>query len=167
MPERILKHCHPDFLRGGQFRSNFAEIYGEPIGRNLYYEREAEVSSAFVCADQTVFAPYNGKKFKPFNQADPNCIKQVYLGPIASIGFAPWPWLGAYAKYSGTDIDLGVSLKPFKNIPWTFSLEALNPIKGINPILDASYDFKECRNRKNASFSDCRTRVGIYTELSF
>ena len=72
-----------------------------------------------------------------------------------------------YAKYSGTDIDLGVSLKPFKSIPWTISLEALNPIKGVNPTLDQSFDFKECRNRENASFSDCRTRVGIYTELSF
>ena len=90
-----------------------------------------------------------------------------YLGPIASIGFAPWPWLGLYAKYSGTDIDLGISLKPFKSIPWTISIEALNPIKGVNEDLDLSFDFKECRDRDNSSFSDCRTRVGIYTELAF
>ena len=158
---------YPAFLRGGEFKSNFAEIYGKPTGNRSYYADVAGVSSAFVCADQTVFAPYNGKKFKAADQADPNCIEQVYIGPIASIGFAPWPWLGIYAKYSGTDVDLGISLKPFKNIPWTFSLEALNPIKGVNPILDASYDFKECRSAHNSTFSDCRTRVGIFTELSF
>ena len=158
---------YPDFLLGGEFRSSFAELYGKPTGSRNYYKDVAGVSSAFVCADQTVFAPLNGKKFKPANQADPNCIKQVYLGPIASIGIAPWPWLGIYAKYSGTDVDLGISLKPFKNIPWTFSLEALNPIKGINPILDDSFDFKECRGKNNSTFSDCRTRVGIYTELAF
>ena len=158
---------YPDFLRGGEFRSNFAEIYGNPTGSRRYYEDVAGVSSAFVCADQTVFAPFNGKKFKPADQADPNCIKKVYFGPIASIGLAPWPWLGVYAKYSGTDVDLGISLKPFKNIPWTFSLEALNPIKGINPILDASYDAKECLGKNNSTFSDCRTRIGIFTELSF
>ena len=72
-----------------------------------------------------------------------------------------------YTKYSGTDIDLGMSLKPFKEIPWTISLEALTAIKGINPTIDQSFDFKECRNRENATFSDCRTSVGIFTELSF
>lgn len=157
---------YPKFLRGGEFRSYPAELYGKPGHRN-YYNDVAGVSSAFVCADQTIFAEYSGKKFKIFEEADPNCIKQVYLGPIASIGYAPWPWLGLYAKYGGTDIDLGISLKPLKDIPWTISVEALNPIKGINRVLDDSFDSKECRNRENANFSDCRTRVGIYTEMAF
>ena len=157
---------YPEFLRGGEFRSLPAELFGKPGHRN-YYNDVSGVSSAFVCADQTVFAEYTGKKFKTFEEANPNCIKKVYFGPIASIGFAPWPWLGLYAKYGGTDIDLGISLKPFKNFPWTISVEALNPIKGINRVLDDSFDFKECANRKNTNFSDCRTRVGLFTELSF
>ena len=151
---------YPDSLRGGQFPSLFAARFDS--GRSGdYFPDVAGVSSAFVCADRSIFAG------KPISEVDENCIHQVYVGPIASIGFAPWPWLGMYAKYSGTDIDLGISLKPFKAVPWTISLEALNPIKGVNPTLDQSFDFKECRNRENASFSDCRTRVGIYTELSF
>lgn len=152
---------YPESLRGGLFPSLFAEMYDKNRSGYRHYPDVAGVSSAFVCADRSIFAG------KPISAVDENCIQQVYVGPIASIGFAPWPWFGIYAKYSGTDIDLGVSLKPFKTIPWTISLEALNPIKGINPTLDKSFDFKECRNRENESFSDCRTRIGIYTELSF
>ena len=152
---------YPEFLRGGLFPSIFADRYDNKRSGYVYYPDVAGVSSAFVCADRSIFAG------KPVSAADENCIHQVYVGPIASIGFAPWPWFGIYAKYSGTDIDLGVSLKPFKSIPWTISLEALNPIKGVNPTLDQSFDLKECRNRDNATFSDCRTRVGIYTELAF
>lgn len=152
---------YPESLRGGLFPSLFADLYDDKRSGYRHYPDVAGVSSAFVCADRSIFAG------KPVSAVDENCIHQVYVGPIASIGFAPWPWFGMYAKYSGTDIDLGVSLKPFKTIPWTISLEALNPIKGVNPTLDQSFDFKECRNRENASFSDCRTRVGIYTELSF
>ena len=157
---------YPNFLRGGQFRSGAGDLFG---GRqnNGYYNDVAGVSSAFVCADQTVFAPYLGKKAKRFREADPNCVKEVYLGPIASIGYAPWPWLGIYTKYGGTDLDIGVSFKPFKNIPWTISIEALGPIKGINRVIDDSFDAKECRNKVNSNFSDCRTRVGIFTELTF
>ena len=151
---------YPDPLRGGQFPSTFAKRFDNGRSGN-YFPDVAGVSSAFVCADRSIFAG------KPISAVDENCIHQVYVGPIASIGIAPWPWLGLYAKYSGTDIDLGISFKPFKSIPWTISLEALNPIKGINPSLDESFDLKECFNREHASFSDCRTRVGIYTELSF
>jgi hypothetical protein len=152
---------YPKSLRGGLYPSLFADYFDSDTSGYVYYDDVAGVSSAFVCADNSIFAG------KPITAVNGGCLQQVYVGPIASIGFAPWPWLGMYAKYSGTDIDLGISLKPFKDIPWTLSLEALNPIKGVNPDLDASFDFKECRNRENASFSDCRTRVGIYTELAF
>ncbi|CAE06933.1 hypothetical [Parasynechococcus marenigrum WH 8102] len=152
---------YPESLRGGLFPSLFADRYDDKRSGYVYYPDVAGVSSAFVCADRSIFAG------KPVSAVDENCIHQVYVGPIASIGFAPWPWFGIYAKYSGTDIDLGVSLKPFKRVPWTISIEALNPIKGVNPTLDQSFDLKECRNRENTTFSDCRTRVGIYTELAF
>jgi len=152
---------YPESLRGGYYPSLFADYFDPNISGYTYYPDVAGVSSAFVCADKSIFAG------KPISAVNGGCLQQVYIGPIASIGFAPWPWLGMYAKYSGTDIDLGISLKPFKQLPWTISIEALNPIKGVNPDLDTSFDLKECRDRDNSTFSDCRTRVGIYTELAF
>ena len=152
---------YPESLRGGLYPSLFADYFDPNTSGYTYYPDVAGVSSAFVCADKSIFAG------KPITAVNGGCLQQVYIGPIASVGFAPWPWLGMYAKYSGTDIDLGVSLKPFKKFPWTISIEALNPIKGVNPDLDASFDFKECRGKDNSTFSDCRTRVGIYTELAF
>ena len=152
---------YPEYLRGGLYPSLFADYFDADTSGYVYYPDVAGVSSAFVCADKSIFSG------KPITAVSSGCLHQVYVGPIASIGFAPWPWLGMYAKYSGTDIDLGISLKPFKSIPWTISIEALNPIKGVNEDLDLSFDFKECKNRDNSTFSDCRTRVGIYTELAF
>lgn len=72
-----------------------------------------------------------------------------------------------YSMYTGTNLNFGISLKPFKDIPWSLSLEYVDAIKGINPILDATYDLKECKDKRSDSFSDCRTRVGIYTTLAF
>jgi len=152
---------YPESLRGGLYPSLFSDYFDPNTSGYTYYPDVAGVSSAFVCADKSIFAG------KPITAVNGGCLQQVYIGPIASVGFAPWPWLGMYAKYSGTDIDLGVSLKPVKKFPWTISIEALNPIKGVNPELDASFDFKECRGKDNSTFSDCRTRVGIFTELAF
>lgn len=153
---------YPESLRGGLYPSVFAARLDKNFDTNSFYSPDtAGVSSAFVCANKSIF------QGKPISAVNGGCLQQVYIGPIASVGFAPWPWLGMYAKYSGTDIDLGVSLKPFKQFPWTISIEALNPIKGVNPDLDTSFDFKECRGKDNSTFSDCRTRVGIYTELAF
>jgi len=152
---------YPEYLRGGLYPSLFAEYFDPDTSGYVYYSDVAGVSSAFVCADRSIFSG------KPITAVTSDCLHQVYIGPIASIGFAPWPWLGMYAKYGGTAVDLGISIKPFKSIPWTISIEALNPIKGVNEDLDLSFDFKECRNRENSTFSDCRTRVGIYTELAF
>ena len=152
---------YPKSLRGGYYPSLFADYFDPNRSGLTHYPDVAGVSSAFVCANKSIFVG------KPVTSVNGGCLQQVYIGPIASIGFAPWPWLGMYAKYSGTDVDLGVSLKPFKELPWTISIEALNPIKGVNPDLDTSFDLKECNGRDNSTFSDCRTRVGIFTELSF
>ena len=89
----------------------FADLYDESRRAIDITQTSLEFHPPFVCADRSIFAG------KPVSAVDENCIHQVYVGPIASIGFAPWPWFGLYAKYSGTDIDLGVSLKPFKSDP--------------------------------------------------
>lgn len=159
--------AYPSWLRGGLYSSGFAEKIGKPRTKEQGYDEVAGVTSAFVCAHQTVFKPFFGEEYKSFEQADPNCIKEVYIGPVASIGFAPWPWIGIYTMYTGTNLNMGVSLKPFKDIPWSISLEYVDAIKGINPIIDATYDLKECKDKTNSSFSDCRTRVGLYTTLAF
>jgi hypothetical protein len=150
---------YPQWLLGGIYPSIFAQRFDKqaPSQARGYYPNVAGVSSAFVCADQSVFA------FKPVSAANPNCIKQVYIGPVGSIGFAPWPWLGFYAIYEG-NLNLGVSVKPFTNVPWTISLQAVQPFSGINPRDDAYIREFPCAGQ---DLNTCRTRVGLFTDLSF
>lgn len=150
---------YPQWLLGGEYPSIFAAYFDRvqsTSGRG-YYPNVAGTSSAFVCADQSIFA------FKPITAANPNCIKQVYVGPVGSIGFAPWPWLGFYAIYEG-NLNLGVSVKPFTNVPWTISLQAVQPFTGINPRDDAYISEYPCIGQ---DLSTCRTRIGLFTDFSF
>ena len=151
---------YPEFLLGGEYPSIFAEKFDKPTGDNPgrgYYPKVAGVTSPFVCAEQSIFA------FKSIDAADPNCIKQVFIGPVGSIGFSPWPWLGIYAIYEG-NINMGISLKPFKEIPWNISLQAIQPFTGINYRDDAYIREFPCRDQ---DLSSCRTRVGLYMDLAF
>jgi len=150
---------YPPWLLGGLYPSIFAEEF-DGKKKNGYYPNVAGTSSAFVCADQSIFAG------KPINAANPDCIKQVSIGPVASIGIAPWPWLGFYAKYTA-NINLGISLKPFGQVPLNISLEAVSPIEGINPVQDRSFYRNECGFERPHSFSDCRTRYGLFIDFSF
>jgi hypothetical protein len=150
---------YPQWLLGGEYPSIFAEYFDKrqtTSGRG-YYPNVAGVTSPFVCAEQSIFA------FKPISAANPDCIKQVTIGPVGSIGFAPWPWLGFYAIYEG-NLNLGVSVKPFTNVPWTISLQAVHPFTGINPRDDAYISEYPCAGQ---DLSTCRTRIGLFTDLSF
>jgi hypothetical protein len=150
---------YPQWLLGGEYPSLFAEYFDKrqsSSGRG-YYPNVAGVTSAFVCANQSIFA------FKPLTAANPNCIKQVYVGPVGSIGFAPWPWLGFYAIYEG-NLNLGVSVKPFKEVPWNISIQAVQPFTGINPRDDAYISEFPCAGR---DLQTCRTRVGVFMDLAF
>jgi hypothetical protein len=153
---------YPQWLLGGIYPSLFAQAFDPKAPNNSrgYYPNVAGVTSPYVCADQSIFAG------KPLSAADPNCIKQVTIGPVASVGFAPWPWIGVYAKYTA-NVTLALSLKPFSQIPWTFSFEAIAPINGINPIQDRSLRRFDCNGEEPTSFSACRTRYGIFTQLNF
>lgn len=150
---------YPPWLRGGEYPSIFAEYFDkvQPTSGRGYYPNVAGVTSPFVCADQSIFIG------KPISAAKSSCITQVYVGPVGSIGFAPWPWLGLYAIYEG-NLNLGLSLKPFKNIPWTISLMAVQPFNGINRIDDAYIRDYPCAGQ---DLSTCRRRVGIFTDFSF
>ena len=153
---------YPKWLLGGIYPSLFAQTFdpNAPKASRGYYPNVAGVTSPYVCAQQSIFAG------KPLSAADPNCIKQVTIGPVASVGFAPWPWIGMYAKYT-SNITLALSLKPFKQIPWTFSFEAIAPINGINPIQDRSLRKFDCNGEEPSSFSACRTRYGVFTQMNF
>ena len=122
--------------------------------RSDYYSpNTAGASSAFVCAESSIFSG------KPLKSASKSCLNEVFVGPVGSIGFAPWPWLGTYAIYNGWDLNLGISLKPIKEIAWTVSIELVGPIAGINPGTDRHMNFSTCPE-DNYSFSACRTRLG-------
>jgi hypothetical protein len=151
---------YPKWLRGGIYPSFFAQQFdpgAPPPNIRGYYPNVAGVTSPFVCANQSIFI------FKPVSAANPNCIESVYFGPVASIGIAPWPWLGFYAIYEG-NVNIGISLKPFKNIPWNISFNAVGPITGINTRED---DFIREYPCKDLDLTSCRTRLGIYTQLAF
>ena len=153
---------YPDWLLGGAYRSFFGEIYdkGAKTGDGgRYYPNVAGTSSAFVCAEDTIFS---GKQPTDKNK---NCIKQVFIAPVGSVGFAPWPWLGVYANFT-RNLDLGISLKPFKNINWNISAHLISPIMGLNSRQDLSIKRNRCGD-DSGSFSACRTRIGLWTELSF
>ncbi len=150
---------YPKWLRGGEYPSIFGEAFDKKrssSGRG-YYPNVAGTSSAFVCANQSIFAG------KPLDSANKNCINQVYVGPVGSIGFAPWPWLGFFAIYEG-NLNLGVSLKPIKNVPWTISLQAVQPFSGINKFDDNYIRDYPCAGQ---DLNTCRTRVGLFTDFSF
>ena len=152
---------YPDFLLGGKYPSKFAEKYDDDkksvsVGR--YYPNVAGTSSAFVCAEDTIFSG------KPATEKNKDCIKKVFVAPVGSIGFAPWPWLGFYANFT-RNLDLGISLKPFKNINWNISAHMISPIVGLNSRQDLSIERNRCPD--DTSFSACRTRIGLWTELSF
>lgn len=149
---------YPKWMRGGRYPSIFSAKYDNFL-EDKYADSTAGVSSAFVCAEQSIY------KLKPLESANKDCIKDVFVGPIASIGFAPWPWIGAYAMYN-SDINFGISLKPFKELNWQIGLELVAPIKGINPGTDRHIDYAICPE-DNYSFSSCRTRLGVFTDLSF
>ena len=162
-PETVIGTVqYPEWLLGGAYRSTFGEIYDKDAkdgdgGR--YYPNVAGTSSAFVCAEDTVFS---GKQPTDKNK---NCIKQVFVAPVGSIGFAPWPWLGFYANFT-RNLDLGISLKPFKNLNWNISAHLISPIAGLNSRQDISIKRNRCGD-DSGSFSACRTRIGLWTELSF
>ena len=153
---------YPNWLLGGTYPSVFAEIYDGKNARGegrKYYPNVAGTTSAQVCADRTFRAN------KPADNSKKGCIEEVSIGPVASIGFAPWPWIGMYATYT-KELNLGISLKPFKDIHWTFSVEAVSPFPGIHPIRDRNIETRFCPG-ENGPFDPCRTRVGIFTDLSF
>ena len=152
---------YPSWLQGGLYPSTFAERFGEKRTKQRGYEKVAGVSSAFVCAEETIFRDNP----RPPETANPDCIQKVAFGPVASIGIAPWPWLSLYATYKRT-LNLGVSLKPFKTVPWTFSIEAISPIPGFNEQYDRMVRNVRCPDG-DGPFKQCRTRVGLWTEFSF
>lgn len=154
---------YPKWLRGGGYPSIFAEIYDGDNKRptktaRIYYPNVAGTSSAFVCAEDTIFS---GKQ--PTNK-NKDCIKQVFVAPVGSVGFAPRPWLGFYANFT-RNLNLGVSFKPFKEFDWNISAELISPIVGLNSRQDRSIRRNRCPD--DHSFSACRTRIGLWTELSF
>ena len=152
---------YPDWLLGGGYPSIFAEIYDGKNKRSTsgreYYPNVAGVTSPFVCAEESIFAG------KSLDATDSSCIKKVFVGPVASIGFAPWPWLGIYAIYEG-NINLGLSVRPFKEIPWNISIQAIQPFTGINYRDDEYIRDYSCRDH---DLDSCRTRVGLYTDFAF
>ena len=150
---------YPKSIRGGQYPSIFSAAFDEFLD-GKYSRNAAGASSAFVCAERSIFA---GKSLSSVSES---CLKEVFVGPVGSIGFAPWPWIGTYAIYNGWDLNLGVSFKPFKEIDWTFSFELVGPIVGVNPGTDRHINFSTCPE-DNYSFSACRTRLGIFTDISF
>ncbi len=156
---------YPDWLLGGEYPSLFAEKYDGKNKRNTigrgYYPNVAGTSSAFVCAEETIFAT----PFKEPTDKNKDCIKHVFVAPVGSVGFAPWPWLGFYANFT-RNLNLGISLKPFKEINWNISAHLVSPIVGLNSRMDKSIQRNRCGN-DSGSFSDCRTRIGLWTELSF
>lgn len=153
---------YPDWLLGGEYPSLFAEQYDGQNKRNTngrgYYPNVAGTSSAFVCAEDTIF---NGKQ--PTDD-DKDCIKKVAIAPVGSIGFAPWPWLGFYANFT-RNLNLGISVKPFKEFNWNISAHLVSPIVGLNSSQDRSIERNRCPD--DHSFSSCRTRIGLWTEVSF
>ena len=152
---------YPDWLLGGLYPSLFSEKYDGKNKRGYgrhYYPNVAGTSSAFVCAEETIFSG------KPPTDKNKDCIKQVFIAPVGSVGFAPWPWLGFYANFT-RNLNLGISLKPFKAIDWNISAHMIAPIVGLNSRQDLSIERNRCPD--DQSFSACRTRIGIWTELSF
>jgi len=147
---------YPKWLRGGLYPSIFSEAYSPKSSRG-YYPNVAGTTSAYVCANQSIYIN------KPLGAENPNCIKQVTVGPIGSIGFAPWPWLGFFAIYEG-NLNLGVSVKPIKNVPWTISLQAVQPFSGVNKFDDYYIRDYPCAGQ---DLNTCRTRVGLFTDFSF
>ena len=147
---------YPKWLRGGLYPSIFSEAYSPKSSRG-YYPNVAGTTSAYACANQSIYIN------KPLGAENPNCIKQVTVGPIGSIGFAPWPWLGFFAIYEG-NLNLGVSVKPIKNVPWTISLQAVQPFSGVNKFDDYYIRDYPCAGQ---DLNTCRTRVGLFTDFSF
>ena len=147
---------YPKWLRGGLYPSIFSEAYSPKSSRG-YYPNVAGSTSAYACANQSIYID------KPLGAENPNCIKQVTVGPIGSIGFAPWPWLGFFAIYEG-NLNLGVSVKPIKNVPWTISLQAVQPFSGVNKFDDYYIRDYPCAGQ---DLNTCRTRVGLFTDFSF
>ena len=147
---------YPKWLRGGLYPSIFSEEYSPKSSRG-YYPNVAGTTSAYACANQSIYIN------KPLGAENPNCIKQVTVGPIGSIGFAPWPWLGFFAIYEG-NLNLGVSVKPIKNVPWTISLQAVQPFSGVNKFDDYYIRDYPCAGQ---DLNTCRTRVGLFTDFSF
>ncbi|QNI90813.1 hypothetical protein SynBOUM118_00442 [Synechococcus sp. BOUM118] len=154
---------YPDWLLGGKYPSLFAERYDKDKRRNstggTFYPNVAGVSSPFVCAEETIFS---GKQPTDKNK---DCIKRVAIAPIGSVGFAPWPWLGFYANFT-RNLNLGISLKPFKKINWNISAHIISSIVGLNSQQDRSIKRNRCPDDYE-SFSACRTRIGLWTEYSF
>jgi len=150
---------YPKWLRGGVYPSVFGQRYDKsaPSSERGYYPNVAGTTSAYVCANQSIYIN------KPLGAENPNCIKQVTVGPIGSIGFAPWPWLGFFAIYEG-NLNLGVSVKPIKNVPWTISLQAVQPFSGVNKFDDYYIRDYPCAGQ---DLNTCRTRVGLFTDFSF
>ncbi len=154
---------YPEWLLGGRYPSIFAEKYStKGVGSaGTYYSDVAGTSSAFVCADETIWASPS----KSPTSNDAGCIKKVSVAPVASVGFAPWPWLGLYTNFT-RNLNLGISVKPFREIDWNISLEMIAPIKGLNSRIDKTIKSNRCGD-DDYSFSVCRTRIGLYTDLSF
>ncbi len=150
---------YPKAIRGGRYPSIFSAAFDD-FQNDDYSPNAAGASSAFVCAERSIFA---GKSLSSLSES---CLKEVFVGPVGSVGFAPWPWIGTYAIYNGWDLNFGVSFKPFKKIDWTFSFELVGPIAGLNPGTDRHMNFSTCPD-DNYSFSACRTRLGIFTDFSF
>ncbi|QNJ13120.1 hypothetical protein SynA18461_00465 [Synechococcus sp. A18-46.1] len=156
----IGKIKYPSWLRGGLYPSTFSEKYdGKNKTKRGYYPNVAGVSSQWVCAERTIF-----KGIQP-TASNNDCIHDVTIQPVGSIGFAPWPWLGMYAKFT-RNLNLGVSIKPFNQFNWNISLEAVSPIPGLNDQYDRMIETVRCPEG-DGWFKECRTRVAIWSELSF
>jgi hypothetical protein len=50
------------------------------------------------------------------------------------------------------------------NVPWTISLQAVQPFSGINKFDDYYIRDYPCQGQE---LNTCRTRVGLFTDFSF
>ena len=117
----------------------------------------AGISSPLVCLQKSYSTP-SAEQLR-----SSGCNRDVLIGPLFGIGFAPAHWIGFSFSYRNV-FNVTMSLKPWKNIPFFLNVEVTDLFLEVNPLMQGFYKYSVCTGGNEGR---CAPRLGLGISFAF
>ena len=117
----------------------------------------AGISSPLVCLEKSYHTS------SPEQLRSSGCNRDVLIGPLFGIGFAPAHWIGLSFSYRNV-FNATMSLKPWKNIPFFLNVEVTDLFLEVNPLIQGFYKYSVCTGGNEGR---CAPRLGLGISFAF